>query len=389
MFLFNYHQTTEIIFGRKRIKEAGEIAARYGKKVLLVTTPPANEVLKSLFDRTMKILMDENLEVEHFSGVLPNPTVECISEGANMAKSFGADVVVGLGGGSSIDAAKAISVEATHKGKSWDYLFFKEPQPEKDKLLPVIAITTTSGTGSHLTQVSVVTNTEERNKSALFNNILFPEVAIVDPELMLTVPEFVTACTGFDVFCHSFESILNPGGGVYIDLLAWEAVQIVIDTLPNLLNDLNNIDLREKLAWADTLAGLSIANAGVTLPHGMGMAIGGMYPHVAHGEALAIVYPACMDYTKESAITEFSRLASVFDPSYAELLSRVAADKAVEEIKTFLEKLGLNKRLSDISMPENEIEKLAKQCMVLPDYKANPRVTTEEDMLQLVKDSYR
>jgi len=389
MYLFDYHQTTEIIFGRERIKEAGLIAAGYGKKVLLVTTPPANKDLKSLYDRTMKILKNEGLEVEHFSGVLPNPTVECITEGADMAIRFEADVVVGLGGGSSIDAAKAISVEATHFGNSWDYLFFKEPQPDKDKLLPVIAITTTSGTGSHLTQVSVVTNTEERNKSALFNNILYPEVAIVDPELMLTVPEFVTACTGFDVFCHSFESILNPKGGIYIDLLAWEAIRIVLDSLPDLVNDLNNIDLRERMAWADTLAGLSIANAGVTLPHGMGMAIGGMYPHVAHGEALAIVYPACMDYTKEAAIPEFSKLASVFNPSYAELPAKVAAGKAVEEIKSFLKKLGLDKSLSEIGMPENEIEKLATQCMVLPDYKANPRVATEEEMLQLVKDSYK
>lgn len=389
MYLFNYHQTTKIIFGRGEIKRAGEIADEYGERVLLVTTPAANDSLESLYKRTKEILIGKGLEVKHFSGVLPNPTVECITEGADMAKEFKADVIIGLGGGSSIDAAKAISVEATHEGKSWDYLFFKEPQPDENKLLPVIAITTTSGTGSHLTQVSVVTNTEERNKSALYNNILYPKEAIVDPELMLTVPKFVTACTGFDVFCHSFESILNPNGGVYIDLIAWEAIRIVLGTLPELVNNLDNTDLREKMAWADTLAGLSIANAGVTLPHGMGMAIGGMYPHVAHGEALAIVYPACMEFTRDSAVSDFSKLAAIFNPAHTDLPEHQAAAKAVEEIKTFLEKLDLNKTLSDIGMPGDEIEKLGQQCMVLPDYKANPRVAAEDEMLQLVKDSYR
>ncbi|HCC70763.1 MAG TPA: alcohol dehydrogenase [Bacteroidales bacterium] len=388
MYLFNYHQTTKVFFGRGEIQKAGEIAGEYGKRVLLVTTPASNDSLESLFNRTKEILNSKGLDVKHFSGVLPNPTVDCITEGANMAKEFNADVIIGLGGGSSIDVAKAISVEATHEGTSWDYLFFKEPQPDENKLLPVIAITTTSGTGSHLTQVSVVTNTEERNKSALFNNILYPKVAIVDPELMLTVPKFVTACTGFDVFCHSFESVLHPNGGVFIDLLAWEAVRIVLHTLPELVNNLDNINLREKMAWADTLAGLSIANAGVTLPHGMGMAIGGMYPHVAHGEALAIVYPAFMEFTRDSAVSDFSKLAAIFNPAYADLPEQVAAGKAVEEIKTFLEKIGLNETLSDIGMPREEIEKLAKQSMVLPDYKSNPRVATEDEMLQLVKDSY-
>ena len=107
------------------------------------------------------------MEVVHYDGVVPNPTVESITAGAQMAKSFGADVIVGLGGGSSMDSAKAISVEATHEGTCWDYLFYKTPQPDPEKLLPVIAVSTTSGTGSQVTQVAVVTNSQARDKSAL------------------------------------------------------------------------------------------------------------------------------------------------------------------------------------------------------------------------------
>lgn len=388
MNLFNYHQTTKIIFGKGRVSELGQFAAGYGNKVLLVTTASDDKNVKRQYDRVIRILEDSGLKVKHFDGVVTNPTVDCIAEGSEIARDFGAEIIVGLGGGSSMDAAKAISVEATHEGSCWDYLFFKEPQPDKDKLLPVIAVTTTSGTGSHLTQVAVVTNSTTRDKSALYNNILYPEVAIIDPELMTTVPGFVTACTGFDVFCHAFESILNPGGGVYIDLLAWEAIKIVLNTLPDLLENLTSIELREKMAWADTLAGLCIANARVTLPHGMGMAIGGMYPNVAHGEALAIVYPACVRFTKESALDEFSKLATIFNNDYSKLNIGEAAEAAMGEIDNFLERINLKKSLSDVGMPGNEINLLAKQCMVLPDYKANPRVATEDEMLRLVKESY-
>ena len=123
-----------------------------------------------------------------------------------MARKFHSELIIGLGGGSSMDSAKAIWVEATHPGTSWDYLFYKTPQPDPLKLLPVIAISTTSGTGSQVTQVAVITNSQLRDKSALYNNILYPKVSIVDPELMLSVPKFVTATTGFDVLCHALKA---------------------------------------------------------------------------------------------------------------------------------------------------------------------------------------
>jgi len=384
---FNYHQTTKIIFGSGRIAELGEIAKSYGTKALLVTTPPNIPTLEEQYNRVKKILADAGIKVEHFDGVVPNPTVDCISEGAKIARNFGADMVIGLGGGSSMDSAKAISVEATHPGTSWDYLFYKK-QPDEKKLLPIIAVSTTSGTGSQVTQVAVVTNTLNRDKSALYNNILYPKVCIIDPELMLTVPKFVTATTGFDVFCHAFESTLHPGTSAYVNLLAWEAISIVVSTLPYLLNNLSDLEAREKMAWADTLAGLCIANAGVTLPHGMGMAIGGMYPNVAHGESLAIVYPAFARFTWKYAIPQFAALARIFNKDFLRLPDDKAAEKSVEELIKFLKKIDLWIKLKDKGMPETEIHDLAKQSMVLPDYKNNPKVATYEEMIMLVKESY-
>ncbi len=385
---FNYHQSTKILFGKGRISELPEVVLAYGKKALLVTTPASLPALAVQYDRVKSLLTERGIEVAHYDGVIPNPTVETITSGAKLARKFRADVIIGLGGGSSMDSAKAISVEATHKGTSWDYLFYKTPQPDPSKLLPVIAVSTTSGTGSQVTQVAVVTNAHTRDKSALYNNILYPRVCIVDPEMMLSVPRFVTATTGFDVLCHAFESTINPGTGAYVDLMAWEAIRLVNENLPLVLNNPDDIDAREKMAWADTLAGLCIANAGVTLPHGMGMAIGGMYPHIAHGEALAIVYPAFTRYTWESATGQFASIARILDPSLLSSSDAIAAEKSVALIDGFLNKIGLWITLKEKGVPENEITLLAKQCMILPDYKGNPRVATEPEMIQLVKESF-
>lgn len=290
-----------------------------------------------------------------------------------------------FGGGSSMDTAKAIAVEATHEGSSWDYLFYKE-QPT-DKTLPIVAISTTSGTGSQVTQVSVVTNTTERDKSALYNNLLYPRVSIIDPELMVSVPRFVTATTGFDVLCHAFESLLHPNRGAYVELLAKEAIKIVSENLPKVLQNLEDVDARSAMAWADTIAGLCIANAGVTLPHGMGMAIGGMYPHVAHGQALAIVYPACVEYTWEKAIDQHAFLSRTLNQQMNGE-DKEAAQLAPEMIMEFLGKIGLQQKLNEVDVPNAEIESLARQCMVLPDYKNNPKIATYGDMVELGKDSY-
>ena len=383
---FNYYQPTEILFGEGRIAEIGEIAGRFGKRCLLVTTP-AIPVLEPMYDRVKSLLKKAGIEVAHFDGVQPNPTTKNITSGAEMAKAHDAQMVIGLGGGSSMDAAKAIAVEATHEGTSWDYLFYRDTQPT-EKTLPIIAISTTSGTGSQVTQVAVVTNEEKRDKSALYNAIIFPDICLVDPELMVTVPQYVTACTGFDAFCHAFESTIHPNTSPYGQVMAWEVIGNVSEYLPVVLNDLSNVEARSRLAYADTLAGLCIAHAGVTLPHGVGMAIGGMYPHVSHGQSLAIIYPAFSRFTYGAAEEQFARAGRIFNTKLDGVSDSEAASGACEAIDGFLDEIGIKKTLKEVDMPENEISALAEQSMVLPDYKGNPRVATEAEMLELIKQAY-
>jgi alcohol dehydrogenase class IV len=304
-----------------------------------------------------------------------------------MAREFKTDVVLGVGGGSSMDTAKAIAVEATHPGTAWDYLFFKEKQPT-ERTLPVVAVTTTSGTGSHVTQVAVVSNPGEKSKSALYHPLLYPRTSIVDPELMLTVPARVTAATGFDVFAHAFESYLNPGGSPYTDMMALEALAIVAKALPEAVRDGRRIEARERMAWADTLAGLCIANSGVTLPHGIGMAIGGLYPHVAHGEALAVVYPAILEYTYRVAPEKFAAVGRIFDRRIAAGRSVKAAGQASVALARFIKRIGMDLRLRNFKVPKAELEALARQSLVLPDFKNHPRLATLADVKAILDRSY-
>lgn len=382
MICFNYHQPTEILFGARRLKEAGEVSARFGRRCLLVSVPsfPAIEPSLELLKSTLR---SNKIEVEHFDGVVPNPTVEVVTSGARMARQFRAELVIGFGGGSSIDTAKAIAVEATHKGTCWDYLYFRKTQPT-DRTLPIVAIPTTSGTGSHVTQVAVVTNPIERNKSALFSSRLFPRVAIVDPELMLTLPVYMTAITGFDAFCHAFESYITPKCSPYTEILALECLRLIIQYLPKAVKKTGNLEVREKMAWADTLAGLSIANSAVTLPHGIAMAMSGLYPQVAHGQALASIYPAIMRYTYKSAVEKFARLARLMNPELESSSDREAARLLADELEKFTGTLGIKKPLKDLGVKESELDLLAKASLVLPDYKNHPYLVSVEEVKKLL-----
>ena len=383
---FRYYQPTEILFGLRQIEKIAGLALRSGKRCLLVTTPAVPD-LDPMFKKVKKILGAGGLDVAHFDGIHPNPTTDEISEGARLAVDHRAEVVIGLGGGSAMDGAKAIAVEAVHEGTAWDYLFYRETQPT-EKTLPVIAVSTTSGTGSQVTQVAVLTHTANRDKSAIYNSAVFPRACIVDPELMVTVPKHVTAATGFDVFCHAFESMLHPQSSPYTRMMALSAIQLVVTHLPAVLENLSDPESRTELALADTYAGLCIANAGVTLPHGMGMAISGMYPHVAHGESLAAVYPAFTRFTWPSAPKPFAAVGRILDPGLRTVSDEQAAERSCPLIDAFLDRIGLTKTLKACSVPEEEIEDLAVQSMVLPDYKANPKVASGEEMLALIKDSF-
>ncbi len=382
---FQYFAPTEIVFGCGRLAELGQYAKNYGTKALLVTAPefPA---IAPVYARAKEVLSQAGVEVAHYDGVIPNPTTQEVSQGAAMAKAFGAQLVIGLGGGSAMDTAKAIAVEATHEGTAWEYLHYT-PGPSP-RTLPIIAVGTTAGTGSQTTPCAVITKTENKDKSAIWHRNIFPRVAIVDPETTRTLPKSITAQTGFDAFCHNFEAYLSVNTNPLVELMALDAMAIIARYLPMALADGNDMEARSQMAWADTLGGLTNASAGVTLPHGLGMQIGGHCPHVTHGQALAVFYPAFTRYTYPMAIEKFAKVGRIFDPSLALETDETAAEKCCDAMDAFLKRIGLWLSFEELNISKEELREIASCGQVLGDYRNNPRVATIDEMYELLMQCY-
>jgi alcohol dehydrogenase class IV len=378
---FTYYAPTEIFFGWGCLSQIGDIAVRYGKKALVVTghSSPFGD---GLYERVNKLLANAGVESCRFDGVIPNPTTDVVSAGARIAKDFGAQLVVGLGGGSSMDAAKAIAVEATHAGTAWDYLHFT-PGPT-EKTLPIIAVGTTAGTGSQTTPCAVITNPSKKDKSAIWHRNIFPRAAIVDPELTVTMPKDVTTQTGFDAFCHNFESYISVGTNPLVETISLEGIRIIAENLPKALADGGDAGTRSEMAWADTLGGMAIASGGVTLPHGLGMQISGFCPHISHGQSLAVFYPEFTRFTWPKAVKKFAALGRILDAALLHENDEKAAEASCNAIDGFLKKIGLWIDFKSLNVSKEEIRIIADHGQVLGDYKNNPRIASIEEMYEML-----
>ncbi len=379
MLNFRHLAPTAIEFGAGKLEMLGELTAPHGGRVMLVTVPwePA---LQPMFARAQASLEAARLSVVVYDQAVPNPTVESIDRGARIAQDEGVECVIGIGGGSTIDTAKGIAVAATHPGSVWDYMYF-QPQQPTPLTLPIIAVTTTSGTGAHATRYAVITNSAIECKSAIAHDQVFPRAAIVDPELMLSLPAPLTASTAFDAFTHAFESYTNPGATPMTDLMTLEALRLLAENVETAVADGANLEARTNLAWADTLAGMSISNAGTTLPHAMGQPISGHFPHVAHGQSLAVVYPPFLRFTCEAAADKFTKVARLFEASVTD------CGEAVEAIIAWMKRIGMYISLCDLNVPESGLGPVLKDCMDFPDVACNPRVPTEAEVMDLYREA--
>lgn len=312
---FTFFVPTQIRFGAGKLNELKTIAPALGNRVLLVTRPRKGS-LKATYEVVEKLLEKVGLSYTYFDEVIPNPTLEGVEKGIELAVENQVDFVIGIGGGSVLDTAKLIAFLTTPSGAiDWEAALSKYSNPfavgpSPDSALPFIAVSTTSGTGSHCTQAAVVSDTVKQEKITLFHSGLFPSIAIVDPELMCSVPPTVTAATGFDAFTHAFESFLGGRTSPLTEAMSLEAIRLIFENLPAVLKDPHNTSLRTRLAWADTLAGMCLANGGADLPHPLGEIIGGICPRIAHGETLAMVYPDFLKYKEPLSRDSFKKITN-------------------------------------------------------------------------------
>ena len=380
---FDNQLPVRLRFGPGRIAELAQALQPHGNRVLLVAGR-WDGAKRKLHERCRELLDQSGLDLAVYDGARPNPTTAMVSAAAEIGKRHDCDLVLGVGGGSVMDVAKAAAVEMTHELGCFDYAYF-QPQQPGSATLPIVLVTTTSGTGSHVSKCSVITHADTRIKTGIVSDHLYAREAIIDPELMLSVPPRITAATGFDVFTHAFESFINQNATPMADLCAREAIRLLSTFLPRAVSDGSDAEARAQMAWADTLAGMCIANVGTTLPHSMAQPISGHYPQVSHGEALAMVYPPILSLSWPGAVERFAEVTRLLNPELAALPDREAARSARTAVEELLGSIGLTSSFAELEPDAEALEALVVEAMSFPDTRVHPVVPSEKqvrDMFQ-------
>lgn len=379
---FNYYMPTKLLFGPGKVSGIGEITKQYGTRALIVTGK--NSTKKTgLLDRVVSYLEKEDIECLIFDKVQSNPLTTTAEEGAIFAKEKGCDVVVALGGGSTIDAAKGIAFMAVNDGNVTDYIFGKA----QIGALPIIAVTTTAGTGSEGDGMAVLTNPENNDKKSLKSQFIYPKVSIIDSELMTTLPKHIIAPTGIDVMCHAMEAYVAKNSNPLSEIMALKAIELVSKNLVSVYKNPNDLEAWSNMAFANTLGGMVIDTSGVALAHGLEHPVSGLLD-VTHGEGLAALLIAWMEYTYESSLEKFANIAKSIGEDVGGLSIEDSAKKSIEGIKKLLAQLDLTKTLSDLGVKEEHIDWLSSNALKTMTYAVNnnPKVPSLEEIKKLYAD---
>ena len=388
---FNVFLPTRVLFGAGQLNNL-KSQKMPGKKAMVVISNGKSTRANGYLSRTEEQLRLSEVETAVFDKVMPNPLRTTIMEGAAFAKDNGCDFIVALGGGSVMDAAKAIAAMATNDGDIWDYMNggTGNGKPITIKPLPVIAITTTAGTGSEVDQWGVVTN-DETNEKMGFGGIddLFPVLAIVDPELMLTVPPRYTAYQGFDALFHSTEVYISKFSNLMSDMVALTAIENVSRNLAKAVKDGSDMDAREKVAFGNTLSGYSMVTGCCTSEHSMEHAMSAYHQKLPHGAGLIMISKAYYTHFVERHVCDdrFIRMAQVMgmadagDPmDFIIMLTKLQEDCGVADLK-----------MSEYGIKPDEFETLAKNAMDTMGglFAADPCPLTAADCVSIFEKSYR
>ena len=346
---FQYCLPVNLIFGTGKVLELGSRTAEYGKKALIVTG--RNSTKKSgLLEKSVGLLKSAGVAPVVFDEVERNPLTSITAKGAELAKRERCDVVVGLGGGSIMDAAKAIAFLAVNDGDVWDYIYRRRVS---DRALPLVLVPTTCGTGSEGNGYAVLSNPENGDKKSLAGDMIVAKVSIVDPSLMTTMPKSVLAPVGFDALCHCMEAFLSRRAQPLSDMMALEGMRLIAESLPSVYRDYSDTEGWEKLTLGSTLGGMTIYLAGTTAPHGMEHPASGRR-NIIHGAGLAALTPVI---TEESASAAPEKYAVI-----SKILGGTSEKDCADRIRNLLEQIGLCVTLGEQGVKEEDIDWMAENC---------------------------
>lgn len=355
------------------------------KKPLLVT----DEIMEKAgyADLVKSILAKAGCDVIVYNGVGGEPTDKHVAAGLAEYKKHGCDFLVALGGGSPIDTAKAIGILETNGGKITDYM---GADKVRKPLPPLVAIATTSGTGSEVTKFTIIADTEKNVKMLIGSPFIIPAVAVADPNLTLSVPSPVTAATGLDAFCHAVEAFVTKKEQPLCDLLALNAIRLVSENLRKAWCNGDDLQARANMMLASSQAGMAFNNASVTLIHGMSRPIGAIF-HVPHGISNAILLPVWAEYTCIAKPEKFALVAEAMGEPVGGLPVLEAAHKAVDAITKLcrdVEIPPIRELIRDKAEFEKHLEKMAHDAVVSGSPSNNPRFVTEARIVELYKKAY-
>ncbi len=368
---------------RKMIAE--EVAKRGYTKALVVTD---KDLVKfGVAAQVTDVLKEAGIPFEVFDEVKPNPTVTNVKNGIAAFKAAGADFIVAIGGGSSMDTSKAIGIIINNPEFS-DVVSLEGVANTKKKSVPVIALPTTAGTAAEVTINYVITDEKNVKKMVCVDPNDIPTLAIIDPELMLSMPRGLTASTGMDALTHAIEGLITLGAWEMSDMFEIKAIEMISKWLPKVVENPSDIEARDGMATAQYIAGMAFSNVGLGLVHGMAHPLGAYYD-IPHGVANALLLPFVMEYNKESnAKAKFRTIANAMGVDTSKMDDDQAAQAAVDAVKALAIKVHIPQHLKEIGVPESGLPTLAQAAFNDVCTPGNPRKATVEDILALYKKAF-
>ena len=367
---------------RKVIAE--EVAKRGYKKALIVTD---KDLIKfGVADQVIAVLKDANIPYEIFDEVKPNPTVKNVKAGIAAFQAAGADFMIAIGGGSSMDTSKAIGIIINNPEFS-DVVSLEGVANTKKKSVPVIALPTTAGTAAEVTINYVITDEENVKKMVCVDPNDIPTLAIIDPELMLSMPRGLTASTGMDALTHAIEGLITLGAWEMSDMFETKAIEMIAKWLPKAVENPSDIEARAGMGTAQYIAGMAFSNVGLGLVHGMAHPLGAYYD-IPHGVANALLLPFVMEYNKEAAKAKYRTIAEAMGVDTSSMSDDEAADAAVKAVKDLAIRVRIPQHLSEIGVPESGLPTLAQAAFNDVCTPGNPRQTNVEEILAIYKKAF-
>lgn len=352
MLEFENHVPVKVVFGRGVLETIGTHTKACGEKALIVTTGPFFKE-SGLVGRVQSILTAAGVASEVYDDISPNPHSDEAQAGADFARKNGCDVVIGLGGGSAIDAAKCIAVAVAQGNDIWPYWMGEKPIYAA---LPIIAVTTTSGTGSHISSYSVITNPQTNEKPGAGSELLYAKAAIVDPELMISLPPRLTAATGFDVLAHAIEAYTSKNATPFSELYCEKSIKLVGRYLIRAMENGSDMEAREMMALADTLSGYSIALAVITMCHAIGHAVGGVC-NTVHGESLAAMTPSTMRHSMGKSPQKYKNIGAWLS-GYEVAPEDWTLEQSVMAVEQLIRDIGMAIPLSQQGVKRSDFDKI-------------------------------